>query len=125
MPAWDRASTPRTGTRGQIALRKVIEKIGFDVEEEYPVAGYFIDCYAMDPHLGFEFDGPLHRGMRARDRDEARDENILAVSAIHILRITTEDLRDKGKLIERVRRFILDHEHDADERRRKWQMRRP
>lgn len=74
-------------------LCQVLDEMGIDYNTEEPVGPYFIDCYAPKYKAGFEADGPYH----VQSRDMKRDQYILDVSGIRILRLTHQDLSNRTK----------------------------
>lgn len=120
MCSWYKERQPTELTRGQLRLARIIQEVGMDVELEHPVGPYRIDCYLPEPHVGIEFDGPTHRGPRARERDELRDREIYALSGIVIMRVRDDEMSDRGALEERIRRFVSELAPTAEQRRRSW-----
>jgi len=92
----------------QTKLMKMIEDLGLDVVEEYPVGPYKIDIYCHTFKLGFEADGKFYHGWK---RDERRDKWILDNFGIPILRIKDTEILDSKK-VEATRNKILEFIHE-------------
>ena len=94
----------------EIAVARVLENLGYQVQPQVGVAGYFIDIGVRHPHypdefiLGVECDGAMyHSSVFARDRDRLREE-VLKRRGWRIYRIWSTDwFRNRGPEIERLR----------------------
>ena len=78
-----------TLTRPHRRLVSVLQDLQLTVEIETPFPPYSVDCYLPDLHVAVEADGPMHSAMR----DQVRDDTLMAVYALPVLRI------DSGTLV--------------------------
>jgi len=65
----------------EIAVAREVKKLGYEVDHQYGVAGFFLDLAVRTPEgghvLGIECDGAAyHSSLSARDRDRIREEVI-------------------------------------------------
>jgi very-short-patch-repair endonuclease len=86
MPLSNEARTTRTGIH--LELIRLLESMGFEVEEERPFPPYSVDCYVEALHAAFEADGPQHSGQK----DRARDDLLMAQYALPVVRLTAAAL---------------------------------
>lgn len=117
MPEWTRSSTPTTLTVIHKNLHATLWGLGFDVEDEYHVGPYSLDCYLEELHLGFEADGQKYHKAA---KDAVRDAWILENSGIPILRIKDYDLKRSNdpETVKMIEAFIDEYGVDVKERKR-------
>ena len=122
--SWGREPQATTMTAPHRQLIAVLEEVGFAVEVEVEVGPYSLDCYVREVHLGFEADGPLHRGGRQRRHDAGRDAWILEHAGIPIMRVFDRALatiEGRERLRDSIIDFVDDFIGDLNERReRGW-----
>ncbi len=109
---------PTRDTAPQRRLHIMLEDMGFYVEDEVAVAQYYLDCYVRELHLGFEADGPTHAGLRVV-RDRRRDDEIMSLYRIPVLRVPATELRNVycPEAIARIEAFIEEWGESAEPRR--------
>ncbi|HWF58695.1 MAG TPA: AAA domain-containing protein [Nitrospira sp.] len=97
----------------EISVKSALSNLGFDVDTQVGVAGYFIDLAIRHPKksgcylLGIECDGaPYHSAKSARDRDRLREANLRNLGwDIH--RIWSTDWHKNRKSeIERISKYV-------------------
>lgn len=74
-------------TEEQIKIEKIINDLGLETILEYPVDRFFIDCFVKDCNVGVEWDGPMHKLSKKKDKD--RDSIILNAGIRSIIRISS------------------------------------
>lgn len=92
MPTWNRPTPPTQFTLGHQRLHRILVGLGFTVEDEVHVGKYVLDCFVRELHLGFEFDGPTHRGIAAERRDRKRDVWLDKEAGIPLLHVVENEL---------------------------------
>lgn len=99
-----------TGTEGHLALTRLLEDLGYVVEEEREFSPYSVDCYVERLHVAFEFDGPHH----SKRRDEKRDDRLMAWYALPVIRV---DVQGREAMLGQLVTGLLRHwESSAAER---------
>lgn len=73
------------GTGGELKLRALIEKEGYEHEDNKSFPPYEVDVYVPEFHLAFEFDGRPYHSFKSRDR--RRDEHLMKIYGLPICRI--------------------------------------
>lgn len=91
--------------------------MGFDVEDEYVVGIFALDCYVAELHLGFEADGSMWHSGTQRRRDVTRDREIEATYGIPVLRMKDFTLRHPAEAEARIDTFIDEHADTSEQRR--------
>ncbi len=112
-----REPTPTTGTLPHRQLHDLLVDLGFDVEDEYAVGRFSLDCYVAELHLGFEADGRMWHGGVQRRRDEARDREIETTYGIPVLRMKDYMLNRSVEAEARLDQFIDEHADTSEQRR--------
>lgn len=114
-------------TAGHRKLHSIlVERLGLEVMDEFPVGRYVIDCYVPEVHLGFEHDGKdFHTSPKRRERDRGRDAWILEEAGIPIYRVPASRLANKAemdRLVEDLMAWIEGEAVLIEERRAKGRM---
>lgn len=78
-------SSRKRFTKEQMQLQRIIEEMGFQTILEYPAGDYAIDCFLPELGIGLEWDGPLHK--TSKKRDKGRDAIILSELGYNIIRV--------------------------------------
>lgn len=98
---------PRSHTKPHLELAHFIsEDMGLRVETEYPVGLYSLDILVPEAWCGVEYDGLGHSQPRQVERDKVRDEWILRMAAIPILRVSPLMLHERDDLRDVLEQFF-------------------
>jgi superfamily I DNA and/or RNA helicase/very-short-patch-repair endonuclease len=94
-------------------IKRAIERLGYIVEPQYGVSGYFIDFVLAKKDLpgkwilAVEFDGARYHSSRsARDRDRLRQRNLENLGWIFFRIWSTDWFNDKNKVLKELDKFL-------------------
>lgn len=79
---------------GQRLLRNILTRAGYLVWLEYRYAGYSIDCYLPEFHIGIEYDGPIHTLKVELDKVKQAE---LSKQGLPVMRVTNSELKEATK----------------------------
>ena len=94
-------------------IKRAIERLGYIVEPQYGVSGYFIDFVVAEKDLpgkwllAVEFDGARYHSSRsARDRDRLRQRNLENLGWKFFRIWSTDWFNDKSKVLKELDEFL-------------------
>ena len=94
-------------------IKRAIERLGYIVEPQYGVSGYFIDFVVAKEDLpgkwilAVEFDGARYHSSRsARDRDRLRQRNLENLGWVFFRIWSTDWFNDKNKVLKELDKFL-------------------
>ena len=98
----------------EVAVAREVTRLGYEIEYQYGVAGYFIDIAVYQPGsdtrfmLAIECDGAsYHSSLSARDRDKLKDE-VLESRGWHVYRIWSTDwFKSRSAQVEKLARILI------------------
>ena len=97
------------------AVLRYLQQRGLDVWWEIEFPPYRVDLYLPRYHAAVEVDGPLH----TREKDEERDENLLAEYRLPVHHIPTGDAGHPESWWTGLATFLNDA---RPSRRRRWEL---
>ena len=104
-------------TNGQLALRDILEELGFITELEIEFSPYTLDIFCRNNWIACEFDGPTHW----KKKDKKRDDYMLNKYGIPTLRI--KSLAPKEKVKQEIIDFMWEWNDSMKERKAKmWEI---
>ena len=84
MPLMD-TGQKTTRTKPHLQLLDLLEKLGYEVEEEKSFPPYSVDAYLPGLHVAFEADGPTHQ----QKSDAKRDLRLMGKYALPVYRLSS------------------------------------
>ncbi len=88
----------------------ILSALGVEYVRQYPIRTgrkiYFADIYIPKCRLIVEMDGAYHFTEEQHRLDNNRSANMRRRYGYHIIRFANGDLRDTGKVIERLRKYL-------------------
>lgn len=75
-----------SGTGGEIQLRQLLAKLGWEYEPNKKFPPFEVDVYCPEAHAAIEFDGKGWHSFKSRDK--RRDAQLLEEYHLPVLRIT-------------------------------------
>ena len=101
-------------TGGQMALHRLLHKMGFSPELEVPFGNYCVDIYLRSCHVAIEFDGPGHN----KKHDQRRDKELYDKCELPVYRVEKVDGNTRYGIME----FISKHSFSSSSRKaRLWE----
>ena len=87
--------------------------LGYDFDRQRPIDEYIVDFYCKDLMLAIEIDGESHNQPEADTKDQRRQKR-LEILGVRFLRFTDWEVkRDMDAVLQRIERWIRDHEKDT------------
>ena len=99
-------------TDAHVQVIKILERWGFEIQEEVEFPPYCVDVYIPDFHVAVEVDGPQHE----KSRDVKRDATLLDIYALPVFRITITVVGKSEKWARSFAEFIDEWRDDVENR---------
>lgn len=97
-------------------VERILDSIGVAYMSEQPFPPYKVDILLPEVWAAIEVDGPFH----SDKKDKARDEYLLVMFGVNILRLKMKRWMPSGKIKQHIIEFIEANSEDVSERKAKW-----